>query len=59
MSSIIYQISSPFSITTAPFAYIVYTTGGNFYARNGLTGLADNPTITDAATVINFAITNA
>ncbi len=59
MSSIIYQISSPFTITTAPFKYIIYSTNGNFYARNGLTGLADNPTITDAATVINFAITNA
>jgi hypothetical protein len=59
MSSIIYQISSPYTITTTPFAYTVYSTGGNFYARNGLTGLADNPTITDAATVINLAITNA
>ncbi len=59
MSSIIYQVSSPFNITTGPFKYIVYTTGGNFYARNGLTGLYDNPTITDAATVINYAITNA
>jgi hypothetical protein len=59
MSSIIYQISSPYTITTTPFAYTVYTTGGNFYARNGLTGLADNPTIIDAATVINYALANA
>jgi hypothetical protein len=59
MSSIIYQISSPFTITTGPFKYIVYNTNSNFYARNGLTGLADNPTTVDAATVINFAITNA
>jgi hypothetical protein len=59
MSSVIYQISSPYTITTAPFKYIVYSTNNNYFARNGLTGLADNPTITDAATVIQFAITNA
>jgi hypothetical protein len=59
MSSVIYQASPPYTITTEPFKYIVYTTGGNFYARNGLTGSADNPTITDFATVINYAIANA
>ncbi len=59
MSSVIYQTSPPYNITTEPFKYVVYTTGGNFYARNGLTGAADNTSITDAATVINFAITNA
>ncbi len=59
MSSVIYQASPPYNITTGPFKYLVYTTGGNFYVRNGLTGAVDNPTITNAATVINFAISNA
>ncbi len=59
MSSVVYTASPPYNITTEPFKYVVYTTGGNFYARNGLTGAADNTSITDFVTVITFAISNA
>ncbi len=61
MSSVVFQSSPPFNWSSGPFKYLVYTPDSavNFYARNGKTGVNDNPTTTDAATVIQFAITNA
>ena len=59
MSSVIYSAAPPYNMSTEPFKYVVYTTGGAFYARNGLTGAYDNTTTADFSTVLNFAITNA